>query len=64
MYGTYCRLGVHIYATPREVIKAASRRLKPHARYSQTYRKSRHKFYRDMLRYHAHDQDMARHFRL
>lgn len=52
MFGTYQRLGVHVWATSREVIKAASRKLRPECRYARAHRVSRHAFYRTMLAYH------------
>lgn len=53
MFGTYQRLHVSVHATNREVIKAASKKLKPAARTSREYREGRHLFYRNMLEYHA-----------
>ena len=64
MYGTYCRLGVTIYATGREVIRAASHKIKEASRYSRHQRNARHKFYREMLRYHAESFAMARQMRI
>ena len=64
MYGTYCRLNVHVYASNREVIKAASRKLKPEVRRSREQRDARHRFYRSMLEYHAGDGRLVSTFRL
>lgn len=52
MYGTYCRLRVHVAATDREVIRAALRKLKPSARKGRAKREARHAFLREMLAYH------------
>lgn len=64
MIGTYGRLGVHVYASPREVIKAASRKLKKRVRYSRLHRGIRHTFYRAMLEEHAAARLLVQHFRL
>lgn len=53
MFGTYCRLRVHVSATPREVIAAAALKLTPAARQGRTHRDARHAFYRTMLEHHA-----------
>lgn len=63
MYGTYCRLGVHVSASYREVIRAARKKLKKSA-FRREQREARHAFYRDMLRYHADAQGVVRDFRL
>lgn len=64
MLGTYNRLGLHVSATSREVIKAASRKLTPAARTSREQREARHEFYRTMLRYHEDARDLVARFRL
>jgi len=53
MYGTYCRLDVHVHASAREVIKAARLKLKKAARTSRASRIARHAFFREMLEYHS-----------
>lgn len=63
-YGTYCRLGVHIYASNVEVIRAARRKLKHHALHDRAYRKSRHELYRAMLKEHRAARKLARQFAL
>lgn len=65
MYGTYCRLNVWVWATNREVIKVASRKmLKADVRHARVMRAARHKFYRQMLEYHHDAQNTARYWRL
>ena len=64
MVGTYQRLNLSVYASNREVIRAASRKLKPSARRSREYREGRHLFYRNMLEYHAEALRLAREWRL
>jgi hypothetical protein len=51
-YGTYQRLNVSVLATPRVVVRAASRKLTKQFRTSAADRGSRHEFYRIMLRLH------------
>lgn len=58
MFGTYQRLRVSVYASNREVIKAASRKLTKQAMRSE-YRKPRHEFYRQMLGHHVKARDLA-----
>lgn len=64
MFGTYERLNVHVFASNRAVIKAASQKLKPECRFSREHRRGRHVFYRNMLEYHAKSQNLVRNFRL
>lgn len=63
MYGTYCRLHVPVWATTREVIRAAQTKLMPRARYSRQDRTARHAFYRTMLDYHAKARRLYDHAR-
>jgi uncharacterized protein (DUF305 family) len=60
MFGTYQRLQVSAFASPREVIRAAQGKLKPESKYSREQREARHAFYRMMLDYHAKAADLAR----
>jgi hypothetical protein len=62
--GTYERLGVTVFASDREVIKAASRKLRPEARFGHKRRKARHAFYREMLACHRAAQELVIRFRL
>jgi hypothetical protein len=50
MLGTYHRLNLPVWASNREVIKAASRKLKNWRNPKE--REARHKFYRTMIDYH------------
>ncbi len=58
MFGTYERLNVPVWATSREVIKAASLKLKPAVRFSPQHRDARHRFYLTMLEYHDKARDI------
>jgi hypothetical protein len=62
--GTYNRLGVHVYASPREVIRAARTKLKHQALRDREYRKSRHEFYRAMLKFHKKARKLVTNWRL
>jgi hypothetical protein len=57
-FGTYERLGVHIYASSREVLRAANRMLAPRS-FTRDYREARHTYYRLMLAYHEKARDLA-----
>ena len=50
MFGTYCRLGVPVCSTDREVIRAARGLLSARARYGRALRAERHAFLRQMLK--------------
>lgn len=53
MYSTYCRLGLHVAASWRDVVRATNRKIvKKHRRDPQS-REGRKKFYRIMLQYHS-----------
>lgn len=60
MLGTYNRLNLHVSASPREVIRAASRKIKRSHRYAREHRADRHKFYRLMLDYHGEAGELFR----
>lgn len=64
MLGTYHRLGVTIYATDREVIKAARYRLRHENRDDPQFREGRKAFYKSMLHYHHEAFALAREFAL
>jgi hypothetical protein len=57
--GTYERLGVTVFASSREVIRAASRKLKPKARFGRKHRETRHTFYRDILACHRAARELV-----
>lgn len=63
-YGTYRRLGVHIYASNREVIRAAQKKLHPIFHYDRDVREQRHRFYREILSQHHQARAIAEEFRL
>jgi hypothetical protein len=63
MFGTYCRLNVHVYASNREVIKAAKGKLAKSA-LGPKDREARKRFYRTMLDYHRDARKMVTEFRL
>jgi hypothetical protein len=50
--GTYKRLGVTVFASDREVIRAASRKLKRAARLDRKHGEAPHAFQRQMLTCH------------
>jgi len=64
MFGTYCRLGVPVWSTDREVIRAAHRLLSTRARRGRALRAERHAFLRQMLQFHHCEQDLVREYRL
>ena len=64
MFAFYERLNMHVYASNREVIKAASRKLKRSARYSREYREARHVFYTGILKHHAAARSLVQEWRL
>lgn len=64
MYGTYCRLNVHVWAKNGEVIRAASRKIAAEHRHSLEKREERKKFYRIMLQHHKEAQELCLEFRL
>lgn len=64
MYGTYQRLNVSIYASDREVIRAASRKIAKSNRFGKLHRAERKAFYRRILGYHASARELAREWRM
>lgn len=52
MFGTYCRLGVHVNATDIDVIRAARLKIAAQHRRGSARRADRHAVYRAMLRHH------------
>lgn len=63
-YGTYCRLGVHIWASNRTVIREARKKVAVHCRNNPEFRDARKEFYNELLDYHRQEQDLATEFRL
>ncbi len=63
-YGTYLRLDITVHDGWRAVVRAAARRLKPHARRDPSLRDERHRFHRQMLAYHHQAWKIVRTWRL
>ncbi len=63
MYGTYLRLHITVHDGWRAVIRAASHKLTRQARCDPKRRIARKRFYREMLDYHRHEQDIVRTWR-
>lgn len=64
MFGTYCRLGVPVWAADRIVLRAACGLMSPDARRDPGLRAVRHHFYRTMLEFHHGQQELCREFGL
>lgn len=63
-YGTYCRLHVHVSASPREVIEAVRLKLRKAVRRDPAHREDRKAIYREALKYHREAQRIAQTWRL
>ncbi len=61
---SYDRLGVHVSAGPRSVVRASARMLKPSCRRDATLRAERKRFYRRMLDAHRQHQALVAYWRL
>jgi hypothetical protein len=64
MFATYQRLHLHVFASWRDVVRAASTRLAADARHDPARRPARKQFYREMLRHHRESQRIVHRFRL
>ncbi|MBN9362820.1 MULTISPECIES: hypothetical protein [unclassified Devosia] len=64
MYLHYRYLNVHVWDSDRAVIRAARRKIAAHDRRDPAKRDARKRFYREMLRHHASDQNLVAEFRL
>ncbi len=64
MYGTYLRLGVHVHASWRDVVRAAANKLIRQARRDPAKRDRRKAFYREMLGHHRQTQEIVPVWRL
>ena len=60
----YNRLNVTIWASPREVIRIARKKILKKARNSRKFRNARHSYYRSLLAYHMKARALAVHFSL
>jgi hypothetical protein len=64
MEAIYSRLGVHVYASWRAVVRAARSRMAKQHRHDPALKQPRKGFYREMLACHARHQHLVRTFRL
>jgi hypothetical protein len=64
MEATYSRLGVHVHAPWRAVVRAARSRIAKQHRRDPALKQPRKGFYRKMLACHARHQHLVRTFRL
>jgi len=64
MQGTYDRLRVHVFASWRDVVRAANGRIAKKHRRAPAMRKARRRFYHEMLDCHQRHQHLVRTFRL
>jgi hypothetical protein len=64
MYATYLRLDITVHDGWQAVIRAAAKKLAPHAHRCPAYRSARHRFYREMLVHHQAAQQLVRSWRL
>ncbi|AUH35668.1 hypothetical protein [Paracoccus tegillarcae] len=63
-FSAYCRLNVPISASDRSVIRAASQKINPPARFDPARRGDRHTYFRAMLDHHHDARDLAAHHRM
>jgi hypothetical protein len=61
---TYGRLGVHVFASWRAVVRAANSRIAREHRHSAAMREARKQLYREMLGCHQRHRDLVFTFRL
>ncbi len=64
MQGAYDRLRVHVFASWRDVVRAANTRIAKRYRCDPAMREARKRFYREMLGCHQRHQDLVLTFRL
>lgn len=64
MQGAYDRLRVHVFASWRDVVRAANTRIARKHRRDPAMREARKRFYREMLGYHQRHQELVLTFRL
>ena len=64
MEATYSRLGVHVHAYWRAVVRAARSRIAKHHRHDPALRQARKRLSHEMLACHARHQHLVRTFRL
>lgn len=61
-YSQYCRLQVHVGASPRTVIRKARRMLSDIGR-ARDMRAARHKWVRAILKHHEDERELCRRWR-
>lgn len=59
LHGTYCRLGVHVLASDRDVVRAAHRVMRPEVRRDHRRREARHGLIRTLLGHHHQARKLA-----
>lgn len=64
MYAFYCRLNVHIYDSPRTVIRAIRRKIADKPARDPALRETRKELYRRVLQEHNKSRALALQFRL
>jgi len=64
MEAAYLRLGVHVHAPWRAVVRAARSRIAKQHRHDPALKPARKRFYCEMLACHARHQHLVRAFRL
>ena len=64
MQGTYDRLHIHVFASWRDVVRAAKTRIARKHRRDPAMREARKRFYREMLGCHQRHQELVLAFRL
>jgi hypothetical protein len=64
MYGTYCRLGVHVWARDSEVIRQCWRKMFSAEAKKAAHRTNRKNFLRKILEIHHGEQELCKEFRL
>ncbi|ABE65057.1 hypothetical protein Nham_4475 (plasmid) [Nitrobacter hamburgensis X14] len=64
MQGAYDRLRVHVFASWRDVVRAANTRIARKHRRGAAMREARKRFYREMLGCHQRHQELVLTFRL
>ena len=60
MFGTYCRLLIHVYDSDITIIRAARLKIQKRFRTLRASRSARHTFYRSMLAHHRDARDTHR----
>lgn len=64
MFAMYLRLGVTVWDSPRDVVRATIMKIDKKSLRDRTKRSARHALYRTMLMYHEKALDLAAQWRL